>query len=138
MALVLPILLLLVVGIVDFGFMFRELSVVTNAAREGARAGVLPGYDDDANVVARVQQYLDASGISVTCTTGGSGDCQVAAPVVDVTTPAGTFEARDVSVTTFHTFSFLSPIASLVGGSFGTVPLTGRAVMRVEVGAAAP
>ena len=34
-ALVLPLLLLLVLGIVDFGFMFQRLEVVTNAAREG-------------------------------------------------------------------------------------------------------
>ena len=36
-ALVFPLLLLIVLGIVDFGFMFQRLEVVTNAAREGAR-----------------------------------------------------------------------------------------------------
>ena len=36
-ALVLPLLLLLVLGIVDFGFLFQRFEVVTNAAREGAR-----------------------------------------------------------------------------------------------------
>ncbi len=44
MALVLPILLLLVAGIMDFGFLFLRFEVVTNAAREGARVAVLPGY----------------------------------------------------------------------------------------------
>ena len=28
----------------DFGFLFRNWEVVTNAAREGARVGVLPAY----------------------------------------------------------------------------------------------
>ena len=42
MALVLPLLMLIIMGIMDFGFLFREMSVVTNAAREGARAGILP------------------------------------------------------------------------------------------------
>ena len=44
-ALSLPILLLLVVlGIIDFGLLFRRYEVVTNAAREGARVAILPGY----------------------------------------------------------------------------------------------
>ena len=41
-ALVLPLLLLIVLGIVEFGFMFQRYEVITNAAREGARMGVLP------------------------------------------------------------------------------------------------
>ena len=35
-AIVAPILLLLIAGIVDFGMMFRTYEAVTNAAREGA------------------------------------------------------------------------------------------------------
>lgn len=42
-ALVFPVLLLVVLGIVDFGFLFQRMEVVTNAAREGARIAVLPG-----------------------------------------------------------------------------------------------
>ena len=36
-ALTLPLLLLLVLGIIEFGFLFQEYEVVTNASREGAR-----------------------------------------------------------------------------------------------------
>ena len=78
MALVLPLLMLIIVGIIDFGFLFRELNVVTNAAREGARAGVLPEYGTADNE-ARVQQYMDAAGIDVTCS---SANCVVTSPVV--------------------------------------------------------
>ena len=53
-ALVLPLLLLIVLGIVDFGFLFQRCEVVTNAAREGARMAVLPGYAT-ADVQARVR-----------------------------------------------------------------------------------
>ena len=31
-------------GIIDFGFLFQRYEVVTNAAREGARVAILPGY----------------------------------------------------------------------------------------------
>ena len=129
MALVLPLLMLIIMGIIDFGFLFREMNVVTNAAREGARAGVLPGYSADANVSNRVQQYLNASGIPGTCP---SATCVVSSPTITVS-PAGfpSFQARDVRVTIFHRFSFLSPFSALVR-SFSSVALTGRAVMRVE------
>jgi Flp pilus assembly protein TadG len=40
--LVVPILLLLVFGIVEFGLAFRTHQIVTNTAREGARVAVLP------------------------------------------------------------------------------------------------
>ena len=40
-----PIFMFLIAGIFDFGMMFRTYEAVTNAAREGARVGVLPGYD---------------------------------------------------------------------------------------------
>ena len=129
MALVLPLLLLIIMGVIDFGFMFREMNIVTNAAREGARAGILPEYDADANVTNRVQQYLQASGIDVTCP---SADCVVTSPVVDITAPTGTFEAREVRVVIFHDWTFLSPISAMFGGSFTSVSLSGRSVMRLE------
>ncbi len=128
MALVLPLLLLIIVGIVDFGFLFRELSVVTNAAREGARAGVLPDYGADQNVVDRVQAVPDRLGDCGHLRT--HADCIVNSPVIDVTAGTETFQARNVSVTIFHNFTFLGPISALVGGSFTSVPLTGRSVMR--------
>ncbi len=45
-ALVLPLLLLVVLGIAEFGFIFQRYEVITNAAREGARLAVLPGYTE--------------------------------------------------------------------------------------------
>ena len=132
MALVLPLLMLILLGMIDFGFMFREMNVVTNAAREGARTGILPDYDD-ADIDARVQQYMDASGVDVTCSTG-AGDCVVWAPTITIPATAGSFQARDVRVMIFHDWTFMSPFAAWFGGSFTSVSLTGRAVMRVEPG----
>ena len=56
-ALVLPILLLVFAGIVDFALMFQRFLTVSNAAREGARIAVLPGYDqtDVQNRVTRLR-----------------------------------------------------------------------------------
>ena len=62
-ALVFPLLLLVMFGIMDFGLLFQRYETVTNAAREGARIAVLPGYAQ-ADVEARVNQYLAASGLT--------------------------------------------------------------------------
>ena len=43
-ALVFPLLLLVMFGIMDFGLLFQRYETVTNAAREGARIAVLPDY----------------------------------------------------------------------------------------------
>ena len=39
-AIVLPLLLILVFGVIEFGVMFYDKAVITNASREGARAGI--------------------------------------------------------------------------------------------------
>ena len=52
-ALVLPMLLLVVLGIAEFGFIFQRYEVLTNAAREGARIAVLPGYSTGRRAGAR-------------------------------------------------------------------------------------
>ncbi|MHB8171481.1 MAG: TadE/TadG family type IV pilus assembly protein [Thermincolia bacterium] len=45
MALVMPILILLLFGIMEFGRIFNAYLIVTTAAREGARAGVVGAAD---------------------------------------------------------------------------------------------
>jgi hypothetical protein len=57
----LPILLLVCVGILEFGRAYQTWQVVTNASREGARVAVLPDYND-ASVRARVRTYLKDGG----------------------------------------------------------------------------
>jgi Flp pilus assembly protein TadG len=59
MAFTLPLLLLISVGIIDFGRAFQTWQILTNAAREGARVAVLPGMSDSM-VTARVQEYVQA------------------------------------------------------------------------------
>lgn len=122
-AIVAPLLMFLMAGIFDFGMMFRSYEVVTNAAREGARVGVLDGYAD-VDVQDRVDQYLAASGLTGTRT--------VTVTVVPVTTGAGTFNARSVNVAYTYPFVVLGPIATVFGGTFGSIQLQATAIMRTE------
>jgi Flp pilus assembly protein TadG len=126
-ALILPLLLVLIAGIVDFALMFQAYEVVTNAAREGARLRILPGYTAD-DAQARVTAYLAAAGLTGAATTlvtpttiaGGSGGA-----------PPTT--AYQVSVAYVHPVTLLGPILSLIGGSSAsTITLNGVSVMRAE------
>ena len=46
-ALVLPVLLCILGGILDMGLAFNNYVAVTNAAREGARVAAIPGWVED-------------------------------------------------------------------------------------------
>ncbi len=62
LALILPIFLTLTVGAIEFGRAFMVQQVLTYAAREGARYGVLPAVSNG-QVQARVAQALEMGGI---------------------------------------------------------------------------
>ena len=62
-AISIPILLLISVGIFEFGRAFQTWQVVTNAAREGARVSVLPN-GGPGPVEARVRQYMQDGQLS--------------------------------------------------------------------------
>jgi Flp pilus assembly protein TadG len=134
-ALVLPLLLLVMMGIVDFGFLFQRYEVLTNAAREGARLAVLPGGYGQADVSARVCAYLNSGGVATTgCPTPTN-------PVVTLTdtniTIAGgvTMQAKQVQVTYTHSYMLVGPILSFIGGGPVTTsfPITTVAIMRKEL-----
>ncbi len=66
-ALVIPLLLLILMGIIEFGLMFSSFITITNASREGARLASLGG--SDAAIEERVElvaQNINVSNISVT------------------------------------------------------------------------
>ena len=133
-ALTLPLLLLLVLGIIEFGFLFQEYEVVTNSAREGARlAALIPsaGYTID-HAKTRVTDYLTAGGL----------DLAKAMPAPTVgqsqTAIAGTGQCETsytVTVTYQHPVPFVSGIITYFGGAIAQIPLKAVAVMRAEKGA---
>lgn len=114
MAIIMPLLLLFIAGIVDFGRYFLVEIQLTNAAREGARVAVIG--ESAAGVITRVE---------------------TAAPVVAglaVTTPRlcpGT-DAEVVATGDFE-WILLGPAMSFFGSSPTSLPdATATAVMRCE------
>ena len=130
-ALTLPLLLLVVVGIIEFGFVFQKYEVITNAAREGARVLVLPHFGP-ADAVTRVNQYLTAAGLN-------AGSATVPTPGAPVATDLGgsCIWTYTVSVSYPHQAPFLTGLGNYFGKSFGTYTLNAYSTMRTEVAAGA-
>jgi Flp pilus assembly protein TadG len=115
-ALVLPLLLVVLFAIVDFGRIYQGHVTLTNAVREGARLGAVGGTS--AQIAARVQATaggLDPSVTAVVPATAGQSVVVEADAQVELITPLGALIAR------------------FLGGSMGNaVDLSARADMRLE------
>jgi Flp pilus assembly protein TadG len=128
-ALVLPVLLVLIAGVADFALLFHGYHVTTNAAREGARLAILPGYDANsyATVRTRVTNYLAAGGARGTALTN-------VAPVALDLGGGLTGSGVQVTLTYTHSFLFVGPVIGLINGTFAnTLTYQTVAQMRTEV-----
>lgn len=126
MAVALPLLLLIMMGMVDFAFLFQRYMVLTNAAMEGARVAVLPGYSS-ADAQARAIAYASTGGVPGTISAA-------AAPVTLPGAGGSTWPGVQVTVTHEYQYQYLGPIASLFGGSFTSTTLTARSTVRRQLG----
>ena len=126
MAVALPLLLLVVMGVVDFGFLFQRYMVLTNAAMEGARVGVLPGYT-----------FADAKNRATAYATAGGVPGTVNATATAISLPGANGSAwpgMRVVVTHTYQYQYIGPIAGLFGGSFSSVTLTAQSTVRRQLG----
>ncbi len=132
-ALTLPLLLLLVLGIIEFGFLFQEYEVVTNAAREGARLGALipsAGYTAG-EAEARIDDYLTASGLDLTRATPPR---TVALSQVQIGATGKCMQVATATVTYQHPVPFVGDIMNYFNSPLATIPLSTVVVMRTEKG----
>ena len=123
-AIVLPILLVLLFGVIEFGFIFYNKAMLTNAAREGARAGILarsPRLTED-EIKEVVEHYCENKLISF----DNSVDLDVDAPPP----PSPVFgDDLTVNVTYPYTFLFIPSFIPLVPQP---INLTARVIMKYE------
>ena len=104
-ALAIPLLLLVGVGLLEFGRAYRTSRVLTNAAREGARVAALPNRATA--VDAKVRQYLQTDGLISDATVGVN------------------INGSEVTVSYPFQFVVLQPVAQLlVSGSMVDSPIT--------------
>jgi Flp pilus assembly protein TadG len=112
LAIVLPILIWLLLGLVDIARMASAYLIVQHAAREAVRLGVTGASDDDLrNRVLETVETLDTSRLSISITPSGAR-------------PTGS----DITVQVSYRYK----VMALMGFIGAEVPLQGRLTARVE------
>lgn len=118
MAMVMPLLVLLLFGIMEAGWVFAQLTETRNAAREGARIAVVD-YGD-ATAIANetcARAHLSAGGATIIISTNG-----------DVSDPIGDPTAN-VTVTIQKNYESLT---GYLDSTFGGTSLDSTVTMRIE------
>ncbi len=123
---ILPIFLVLMFGLVDFGRAFYTWLLVTNAAREGARVAAVQA--DSSSVDARIYDSF--------CSTYPS-DCSLEPGKLTITkTNIQGTRGTAVTINLAYNFEFVTPLGAmlkLVGGSDLAAPtITAHSSMRLE------
>ena len=118
-AIVLFLLLIIVFGIIEFGLIFYNKNVITNASREGARFGIvsrIPRYSAD-EVAQVVYDYCQ----------GRLYPKNGTLPAVTVSAPSGTGFGSDLEVSISWPYDFI-----FLPDYFQGKPLYAKTVMKYE------
>jgi Flp pilus assembly protein TadG len=124
-AVTVPLILLISVGIFEFGRAYQTQQVLTNAAREGARLAVLDG-PTDAEIRTRVNNYLTGGGLT-SLSDGNIG--------VNRLVPFNGATASQITINYPFQFMVLNPVVRLVVPTSTTgeaINMTAAALMRNE------
>ncbi|ACB85885.1 TadE/TadG family type IV pilus assembly protein [Natranaerobius thermophilus] len=125
LAFVLPVLLLLVFGIIEFGSIFHAQLTLNNASREGARHGVL--------IAANNEEFEDEVREVIIDRSSSLNNENL---VINLTPDSEADEIRrgdDMEVKLEYQKKLLTPIIStIISNSDGHISLSSRTVMRIE------
>ncbi|ADK15933.1 MULTISPECIES: TadE/TadG family type IV pilus assembly protein [Clostridium] len=114
-AIILPILLLIVMGIVQFGMVINSYITIENASREGARAGIIGSTDQEIQyLIVTTSPNLDPKNLTVTITPSESSRRSGDSLIVKVT----------------YKYNLTVPIISSLFNN--VIVLNGQTTMRVE------
>lgn len=124
-ALILPLLIVLLFGIIEFGLITYNKQIITNASREGARAGVVIRNPrlTDAQIQAVANQYAQKHLV-----TFGSGTINFNPAISPAEPRSGTLLGTDLTFTVEYPYDFL--VLSAFG--FGQVTLQAQTIMKME------
>jgi Flp pilus assembly protein TadG len=126
-AIILPILISILFGIIEFGILLYDKAVITNASREGARAGILfphPTRMSSEEIAEVVEEYCSTYLI----TFGADDGPETTTDPPDATTIAsGDYLTVNVS----YQYSFLV-LPNFVTDLMGGVNLVANTTMRAE------
>jgi Flp pilus assembly protein TadG len=123
-ALVLPLLLVLVFGIIEFSVLLYDKAMITNASREGARAGIVysyPGRITDEAIISVVDNYCQNSLINF----GGTS------AVSTTITRTGNSSGNPLTVRVSYRYDFLV-LPNFISALISEITLVAETVMRME------
>jgi Flp pilus assembly protein TadG len=120
-ALLLPALLLILIGTIEFGMIMYGREVVTNAAREGARAGIVQGPPkrSEGEIINIAETYLTNTGIN-------------SANVTFTVTGEGSVSPNNLTVQATYLYNFLFPYLPMMVGISNPLNIQTQVVMRHE------
>lgn len=136
-ALIFPILLVFVMGTVDFGWGLRAYSRITNAAREGARYGVGCKYSDHTNPEGIKQRVVSHSSGMLT-TSNVSVPTNPSACALTGTWPTSlTEDQAKVQVDVTYNYNWITPLGKFlqfvsIGALPDPLPMKTSTSMRLE------
>ena len=131
-AIVLPVLLLLVFGIIEWGFFLYDKAMITNASREGARTGIVYSYPDrisNTEIETAVKNYCEDYLITF--------DAADPDPVIEIVRTESDSSGDPLIVRVKYRYDFLvlPDISELFGSadsSSSGINLEAETVMRLE------
>lgn len=133
LALTLPMLLVILLAIVDFGLLFQRSEVLAAGVREGARVAIQQGTTPT-EIENRVVTYVQmAGGVPVT-----PANPAVTVTTGTLTTADGSWPTRTVNVNYTHDYVFLPYVIGWFGGAFNQTTLQAQATMRILAPGAGP
>ena len=124
-ALILPIILILLLGIVEFGLILYNQHVITNASREGARYGIV--VQNPRRTVAEIEGVVDAYCADHLVTFGSSTPTTTVTP--DPTT--GALFGDDLTVKVAFHYDFLV-LPGFINSWMGGLDLGAHTTMKYE------
>lgn len=119
-ALVLPLLVILLLGLIDFGHLFFSVNTITNAAREAARRAAVQDNAADAEEAAdeAANQYLAPAGLAPGSASGSvAANCALNCPTITVTA-MGPADPETVRVV----ITIAGPFQNITGFSYAVLP----------------
>ena len=130
-AITLPLLVLLVFGIIELSFALYDKAMVTNASREGARAGIVYSIPavTDAEITRVVNTYLGSHLITFGGKRSPSSDPVTGASVIVMRT--GGSPGSELRIRVGYTYNFLA-LPSFTPGFGRGINMTAETVMRME------
>jgi len=129
-ALILPLFIFLIFGIIEGSLLLYNKQVLTNASREGARAGIVAGNPrlSDGDIQTVIDKYADKYLV-----TFGAGTITLTDPITPLeASRTGNLFGQDLTVSIEYPYNFLVLFNPITFSRFIPIPLRAKTIMKME------